>query len=93
MPTAYFRSWTFDAGVVLLAVGAVATHHGVRAFRAADAAATWHVINSPSSTDLRFTAGYTDPISIGPWLIAGVLLVLAGLGALMLGVLRVSRQR
>jgi hypothetical protein len=58
---------------VLLAVGAVATHHGVRAFRAADAGATWHVIDSPSSTDLRFKAGYTDRISIGSWLIAGVL--------------------
>ena len=32
----YFRSWLFDAGVVLLTVGVFATHHGVRAFRAAE---------------------------------------------------------
>jgi hypothetical protein len=56
MPTAYFRPWAFDAGALLLAVGVLATHHGVRAFRAAEATATWHDIDSPSSTGLTFTA-------------------------------------
>jgi hypothetical protein len=92
MPTAYFRSWAFSAGVVLLTIGVFATHHGVRAFRAADAAATWHDINRPSSNGFAFGASVSQvPISL--WLIMGVLFVLAGLGALMLGVLRVSRQR
>jgi hypothetical protein len=93
MPTAYFRSWAFDAGAALLAVGVFATNYGVRALRAADAAATWHDINSLSSTGLRFTASYTDPIPFGLWLIVGVLLVLAGLGAVTLAARRVSRQR
>jgi hypothetical protein len=85
MPTAYFRSWTFEAGVLLLAVGVFATLHGVRAFRAADAAAAWHDISSPSSTGLTFTASYTE-------LVVGVLLMLAGLAAMTFAALRVSRQ-
>ena len=90
----YFRSWLFDAGVVPLAVGVFATHHGVRAFRAADAAATWHIINSPSSHDtLTFTARDTDPIPFGPWLTVGVLLVVGGLAAVTFAAHRVSRQR
>jgi hypothetical protein len=93
MPTAYFRSWAFDAGALLLAVGVLATHHGVRAFRAAEATATWHDIDSPSSTGLTFTASYTDPVPFGPWLTVGVLLVLAGLAAVTFAALRISRQR
>ena len=94
MPTTYFRSWAFDAGLALLAVGVSVTYQGIRAFCAADAAAKWHIINSPSSHDtLTFTARYTDPIPFGPWLIVGVLLVLAGLGAVAFAALRISRRR
>ena len=93
MPTAYFRSWTFDAGVMLLAVGVFATHHGVRALRAAETAAAWHDIDSSSAGGFTFTASVSDPVPLGPWLIVGVLMVLVGLAAVTFAVRRVSHQR
>ena len=66
--------------MVLLAVGVLATHHGVRSFGAAEAAATWHDIDSSSAGGFTFTASVSDPVPFGPWLIVGVLLVLVGLG-------------
>jgi len=88
---AYFRSWTMDAGVLLLAFGLFATHHGVRALRAAEAA-TWHDIDSPSAGGFTFTASVSDPVTFGPWLIVGVLLVLAGLGAMLVAAVRVRHR-
>jgi hypothetical protein len=93
MPLPYFRSRVFDAGAVVLVVGAFAVHHGISEFRAAEAAATWHHISLPSSKGITFDAAYTKAFSVGPWLILGVLLVLAGLGALTFAARRVSRQR
>jgi hypothetical protein len=93
MRTTYFRSWAFDAGVLLLAVGVFATHHNVRAHRAAEAAARWYDIDSSSAGGFTFTASVSDPVPLGPWLIVGVLLVLVGLAALMFAVRRISRLR
>jgi hypothetical protein len=66
MPTAYFRSWTFDTGVVLLSLGAFAVRYGFSEFRAAEAAATWHHINLPWSNGITFDAAYTKVLSVGP---------------------------
>ena len=92
MPTAYIRSRAFDAGVVLLAVGVFATHHGVRALRAAEAAATWHDIDSSSAGGFTSAASVSEPVPISLWLVAGVLLVLAGLGAMLIAAVRVRSR-
>jgi hypothetical protein len=93
MPLAYFRSWTFDAGMVLLAVGVFATQHGVRALRAAEAAATWHDIDSSSAGGFTFAASVSDPVPVSLWLILGVLPVIAGLATVTFAARLVSRQR
>jgi hypothetical protein len=93
MPTAYFRSWTFDTGVVLLPLGAFAARYGFSECRAAEAAATWHHINLPWSNGITFDAAYTKVLSVGPRLDRGRAVGARRLAPVTVAARRVSRQR
>ena len=87
----YFQSRVFDAGLALVALGAIVVRYGwIHLLRATDSA-PMHVINSPSSANaFTFTAEASDPIFVGWGMIVGVLSVLAGLALLTVGVVRVN---
>ena len=93
MPTAYFRSWTFDTGVVLLPLGAFAVRYGFSEFRAAEAAAIWHHINLPWSNGITFDAAYTKVLSVGPRLDRGHAVGARRLAPVTVAARQVSRQR